>query len=148
MKTILKLAAFAALCSPAFAQTWFTVIPATQQARSLSATLPAGTSYRFLSLNGKTTGTLTATAAPVSDWDDGSIGHDPDPEKGVSKSLQVLQSAAFSVSIIDNSVKPAKTTSVSVPALPASYTLTCTGMGTITGTTFTSTNMTCTGAKQ
>jgi hypothetical protein len=145
MKTLIVIAA---LCLPASAQTWFTVIPATQQARSLSATFPAGTSYRFLSVNGKTTGTLTATVTPISDWDDGSIGHDPDPDKGVSKSLQVLQSAAFTVSIIDNSVKPAKTTSISVPALASTYALTCTGMGTITGTTFTSTNMTCTGVKQ
>jgi hypothetical protein len=134
-KTIVKLAVIAALCLPAAAQTtqtWVTVIPASQQAMTLSVALPAGATYRFLSLNGLATKPTTLTAAKtVSDWDDGLNGRDPDPDPGTAKSLQVLQmSTTLSLSLFDSSVKPMKTTPVPVPALSVTYLITVTATGT------------------
>lgn len=98
---------------------WVTVIPAQQQAKALTVTLPVGTSYRFLSVNGKATVALIATAAPISDWDTGIGTAPPDPEPGVSKAFQVAQPAApgLVAIITDNSVTPAKVSSFSILAL-------------------------------
>lgn len=136
MKIILKLAFIAALCLPAHAQTtWYTIVPL--QALTLNVTLPAGTTYRFLSSNGKATIPVTTTAAvTLSSWDDGLNGHPPDPDAGIPKVMQVQQaSAAFSVSLIDSSVNPASTTTTQVSALgaaaPTTYAITCMASATL-----------------
>lgn len=134
MKTFLPLAVIAALCLPAVAQSqaWITVVassPVPQQSLTLNVSLPAGATYRFVSVNGKATLPITVTTAQtVSSWDDGGVGRPADPDPGIAKSMQILQSsAALSVSLIDSSVKPAKTTTVTVPALPPTiYKVSCT----------------------
>jgi hypothetical protein len=129
MKIHLKLAVVAALCLPAFAQTtqvttqtWVTIVPerTKQQAVNLTVSLPAGTTFRFVSPNGRATPAVTTPMAlEVWDWDIGLDGRPLDPDPTTAKSMQVLQiPTAQSVLLIDSSVTPAKTTSVTVPALP------------------------------
>jgi hypothetical protein len=118
---------------------------------TLNVSLPVGATYRFVSLNGKATAPITTTIAQtVSSWDDGGVGRPADPDPGIAKAMQILQSsAALSVTLIDSSVNPAKTTTVKVPALPPTiYKVSCVGTGTMTGTTLTITNSTCTAVKQ
>jgi hypothetical protein len=101
MKIHLKLAVVAALCLPAFAQTpqvttqrWVTIVPerTKQQAVNLSVFLPAGTTFRFISLNGKATTALTMPMAiEVWDWDIGIDGRPLAPDPTKAKSMQVLQ---------------------------------------------------------
>lgn len=142
MKKLLQsLAVIAALCLPACAQTaptaptWYTIVPL--QALTLNVTLPPGTTYRFLSSNGKATIPVTTTATvTLSSWDDGLNGHPPDPDAGIPKVMQVQQaSAAFTVSLIDSSVNPASTTVSQVSALgaaaPTTYAITCTASATL-----------------
>lgn len=127
MKIHLKLAVIAALCLPAGAQTpqattqsWVTIVPAQQQAITLTVRLPAGTTFRLVSLNGKATTAMTTTRAiDVRDWDIGPDGRPLDPDLTTAESMQVLQiPTRQSVWLIDSSVTPVKITKVAVPALP------------------------------
>jgi hypothetical protein len=116
MKIHLKLAVIAALCLSAGAQTpqattqsWVTIVPAQQQAVTLTVRLPAGTTFRLV-----IDGVIYNNSGFRVQGDTGFYSFsNPDT------SMQVLQiQTPQSVSLIDSSVTPAKTTRVIVPALP------------------------------
>ena len=115
MRIHLQLAVIAALCLPAGAQTpqatsqsWVIIVPAQQQAITLTVRLPAGTTFRLV-----IDGVIYNNSGFRVQGDTGfySFGN-PDT------SMQILQiQTPQSVSLIDSSVTPAKTTKVIVPAL-------------------------------
>jgi hypothetical protein len=107
-----------AVTPPAQTGTWFTVIPAEKQAHTLSVSVPAGTTFRFLSSNGKATTPVTTTATvTVSDWDDGLNGRPLDPDPGTAKRMDILETATTqAVTVIDSSVTPAVSIPKTVPA--------------------------------
>jgi hypothetical protein len=98
--------------------TWFTVIPAEQQAKTLSVSVPARTTYRFISVNGLATTPVTSAGGTVSDWDDGLNGDPADPDPNAAKSMQILElTVPQIVYVFDSSGVGATSTMVTVPAV-------------------------------
>jgi hypothetical protein len=124
VRNLLLISILALATSPAFAQTnqtWFTVATANQQSPKLVVNLPAGATWRVGSTsNGKWSNPITTTAVTaIVDYADGLNGHPADPDPGVSKEFDVLETALpQSVTLNDTSVTPAKITTIVIPAQP------------------------------
>lgn len=141
MKTFLKLAAIAALCLPAFAQGPNTILIGSE---GITVTATSSPTAVFLFGAGTTWNTITAARFPLLISCTSACPQlGGDPIYGVAKSLYaVKQATAYTVTYSINGVtQPPKT----IPALSLLYNLNCTGTGTISGTTLTSSNVTCTG---
>lgn len=141
MKKLIQLAVIAALCLPAFGQGPNTVLIGTEGITV--ASVSSSTAVFFFGADTRWN-TITAPKLPILINCSGGcplLGGDPAP--GVVKSLYAVQQAtAYTVTLSSGAKK-------TVPALPAKiYEFTCTGTGTVTGTTFTSSNMACTGVPQ
>lgn len=137
MKTLL--AVIAALCVPACAQ-MPNAVKVCNEGCTITA-MPVGTVYQFGTGSTWVPSTSTVLKLPFL------VSYTAfpfDPAPYVVKEFDVQQQAkAFTVTYTVNGVQTVKT----IPALPT-YKFTCTGTGTVTGTTLTSNNLSCTGVQQ
>jgi hypothetical protein len=110
------------LATPALAQTWFKVAT---ESPTLSLTMQAGTTYRMGNATNEawSSNQVVATPLTISVYYPTMTVAFPDPAPGVSKEIDVLETAVVStVTLTDTSVAPAKVTVVAIPALaPISY---------------------------
>jgi hypothetical protein len=99
-------------------QQWVTVVPAANQSKTISVSVPPGTAYRFISTNGIATDALTATAAPIPDWDSGLDGNPPDPDPSFPKDFQVARGpVTLNATLTDAATMPATVTTKPVNGL-------------------------------